>query len=211
MRPRSQSGEVGRLNRAESRYFSTAARMDEALIQCLEKKDFAYITVKEICEKAGVNRSTFYLHYETIADLLDECVAYINRKCFQRYSSELADVEKRLASGRLEDLIFISPEYLRPYFEFVRENRRLFQVALSRPASLRTESTFQRLFTDIFSPVLDRFHLAQRDRPYLILFYIGGLMAIVKEWIEQDCADPMERIIDLCVRCVMPGDQGKGP
>ena len=46
--------------------------MDEAFLALLEKKDFAYITVKEICEAAGVNRSTFYLHYETLADLLAE-------------------------------------------------------------------------------------------------------------------------------------------
>ena len=67
-----------RLNKAESKYFSTAVKMNEALIECLEKKDFEYITVKEICEKAGVNRSTFYLHYETITDLLKECVEYTN-------------------------------------------------------------------------------------------------------------------------------------
>ena len=60
------------MNRSESKYYATAVRMDEAFLELLEKKDFAYITVKEICEKAGVNRSTFYLHYETINDLLEE-------------------------------------------------------------------------------------------------------------------------------------------
>ena len=54
------------MNKSESKYFATAARMDEAFLELIEKKDFAYITVKEICEKAGVNRSTFYLHYETV-------------------------------------------------------------------------------------------------------------------------------------------------
>lgn len=53
------------MNRSESKYFNTAARMDMAFLQLLEKKKFDYITVKGICEKAGVNRSTFYLHYET--------------------------------------------------------------------------------------------------------------------------------------------------
>ena len=45
----------------------------------LERKNrsFTYITVKEICEAAGVNRSTFYLHYETMADLLSESAQYI--------------------------------------------------------------------------------------------------------------------------------------
>ncbi len=192
------------MNKAESRYFSTASRMDEALIECLEKKDFEYITVKEICEKAGVNRSTFYLHYETIADLLNECVAYTNNKCFQRYSSELADIKRRLTSEHPEDLIFISPDYLMPYFQFVRENKRLFKVALSQPASLHAEDTFRQLFADIFSPVLDRFHFAQKDKSYIIMFYIGGLIAVVREWIGKDCADPIEQIVDVCMRCIIP-------
>ena len=38
------------MNRSESRYFATAARMDEAFLTLLAKKDFEYITVKEICE-----------------------------------------------------------------------------------------------------------------------------------------------------------------
>ena len=54
--------------------------MDEALLALLEKKDLPYITVKEICQQAGVNRSTFYLHYETIGDLLAEsCLLYTSR------------------------------------------------------------------------------------------------------------------------------------
>ena len=65
------------MNKSESKYFATAVRMDEAFLRLLEKKDFAYITVKELCETAGVNRSTFYLHYETIADLLSgKCPVY---------------------------------------------------------------------------------------------------------------------------------------
>lgn len=62
-------------NRSESKYFNTACLMDEALIALLAKKELEYITVKEICEKAGVHRSTFYLHYETMGDLLEESVA----------------------------------------------------------------------------------------------------------------------------------------
>ena len=49
------------MNKNESKYFNTAIKMDEALITLLEKKDFEYITIMEICEMAGVNRSTFYL------------------------------------------------------------------------------------------------------------------------------------------------------
>ena len=39
------------MNKSESKYFSTALLMDEALIDLLETKDPEYITVKEICKK----------------------------------------------------------------------------------------------------------------------------------------------------------------
>lgn len=47
------------MNRSESKYFNTAIRMDEAMMELLERKDFEYITIKEICAAAGVSRSTF--------------------------------------------------------------------------------------------------------------------------------------------------------
>ena len=68
------------MNEFNSKYFKTALRMDEALIALLEKKDLEYITVKEICEEADVNRSTFYLHYETVGDLVDETTEMINKR-----------------------------------------------------------------------------------------------------------------------------------
>ena len=58
------------MNKSESKYFNTALLMNEALLLLLEKKDYEFITVTEICQKAGVNRSTFYLHYESMDDLL---------------------------------------------------------------------------------------------------------------------------------------------
>lgn len=55
-----------------SRYFETAELMDEAFLSLLEEKDLEFITVKDVCSRAGVSRSTFYLHYESFADLMEE-------------------------------------------------------------------------------------------------------------------------------------------
>ena len=41
-------------------------------------KDIEFITVTEITKKAGVNRSTFYLHYENIYELLEETIKNLN-------------------------------------------------------------------------------------------------------------------------------------
>ena len=192
------------MNKTESKYYNTAVRMDEALFILLEKKDFEYITVKEICEKAGVNRSTFYLHYETVGDLLDECVEYTNRKCFEKFGDKQENASENIRNGNLNDLIFITPEYLKPYLEFVKENKRLFKVTLLRPSILRAEKTFVDLSRDVFSPILDRFHYSNESKPYMISFYVSGLIAIVSEWIRQDCADSTEKIMEICMNCVLP-------
>ena len=88
------------MNRSESRYFATAARMDEAFLTLLAKKDFEYITIKEICEVAGGNRSTFYLHYETMSDLFSESVGRMNEQflaCMEK-DSDAFSAKLRFAS-----------------------------------------------------------------------------------------------------------------
>ena len=57
------------MNKSESKYYNTALLMDEALLLLLEKKDYEFITVKEICAKAGVNRSV---------NLLFKCLYQVN-------------------------------------------------------------------------------------------------------------------------------------
>ncbi len=192
------------MNKSESKYFNTAVKMDEALLTLLEKKDFPYITVKELCEMAGVNRSTFYLHYETVDDLLAECVDYMNNKCFRRYSEHTLRTGSDIASAKLEDLVFITPEYLKIYLEFVRENKIFIRTALNHPATLRADKTLEQMSTSVLSPVLSRFHFSEDDKDYVLSFYIKGLMGIVAQWLKEDCAASVERIITICMQCILP-------
>ena len=60
------------MKKNDSKYFYTASLMNQALLLLLEVKDLEFISVTEITKKAGVNRSTFYLHYENIYDLFEE-------------------------------------------------------------------------------------------------------------------------------------------
>ena len=108
------------MNRSESRYFATAARMDEAFLTLLAKKDFEYITIKEICEVAGVNRSTFYLHYETMSDLLSESVGRMNEQflaCMEKNSDAFF---AKLRNCPRDELYLITPDYLTPYLSYIR-------------------------------------------------------------------------------------------
>ena len=50
----------------------TRYALQNALIACMQQKPFNRITVREICETADINRSTFYMHYKDIYELLDD-------------------------------------------------------------------------------------------------------------------------------------------
>ena len=190
------------MNKSESKYFATAARMDVAFLTLLEKKDFAYITVKEICEAAGVNRSTFYLHYETMADLLSESVSHMNEQFLTYMKKDPQTFVTKLRDCPLDELYLITPEYLTPYLGYIEQHKRLFRTATENAAVLGMDKSYDRMFRHVFTPILDRYGIPQQDRRYIMAFYIQGLMAIISEWLKNDCADSIAYVVDMIQRCV---------
>lgn len=191
------------MNKNESKYFNTAVKMDKALIELLEKKDFEYITIKEICASAGVNRSTFYLHYENTSDLLKETTQYITDSFLSYFSYEKQSIAYKFENCDLKDLVFVTPEYLSPYLTFVKENQRIFRTSIKQLGSMDFDSVYNKMFKYIFNPVLARFDFPEKDRVYILKFYLVGITAVVMEWLENDCADEIDNITRIIIDCVV--------
>lgn len=193
------------MKKSESKYFNTATRMDRAFLELLGKKDMEYITVKEICETAGVNRSTFYLHYETIGDLLAESVQHMNQQFLEHMTLSAERFVSKIRECPLDELYLVSPTYLIPYLEYIRQNKRLFRTVLKNSGSLRLDGIYRRMMRHVFLPILERFLIPEPDREYIVAFYISGLMAILSEWLKHDCEDSLEHICSIMEQCVMRG------
>lgn len=189
------------MNKNESKYFNTAQKMDRAFLSLLEKKEFAYITVKELCEKAGVNRSTFYLHYETLEDLLSECTDYLNAQFGEYMRQDSEEFFARLKDRPLNELYLVTPEYLVPYLNYVKEHKRLFTAAIKNTKVLRLEETYNKMFRFVFVPILERYSVSADDMEYMMTFYVQGLVAVIIRWLKNDCADTVDRIIDIMQKC----------
>lgn len=191
------------MNKNESKYFNTAIKMDEALITLLEKKDFEYITIKEICDTAGVNRSTFYLHYENTSDLLKETTRYIIDKHLAYYEIDQKRISLQFGTCKHEELLFITNEYLVPYLTFIKDNQRLFKVSIKQFNSLNMDEVYGRMFKHVFNPILERFNVPEKERAYVMKFYLTGVFAIVMEWLDKNCSDNMATVIKVIIDCVM--------
>ena len=186
------------MNKSESKYYNTALLMDEALLLLLEKKEFEYITVKEICDKAGVNRSTFYLHYENTNDLLGEVITLINKRFFESFQNRNINITK----ASKEESFFITKEYLIPYLKFVKDNKRVFRLIHDKPHLFGNEKALKGMYEGLFSLILDKFNVVEEDKKYIFAYFTQGTLAVILKWVECDCRDDIEKIANLIINLI---------
>ncbi len=197
------------MNKSESKYFNTALLMNQALIELLNKKDFEFITIKEICAKAGVNRSTFYLHYENINELLIECIDNINKKFMTFFDEKTKDIFKNINECTTEQLILISPQYLTPYLTYIKENKVVYQVTVKHKSIMSSDEKFNSLNEYLFKPIFKRFGIDDKAQNYMITYYINGVSAIISQWIKNGCVDDIKYIENIIINCILPKQNTK--
>ena len=184
------------MNKNESKYFNTAKKMNDALIALLETKEYEYITIKEICHIANVNRSTFYLHYSNMNDLLEETIKSLNlsfNSHFKSKENESAIISKE----NIEDLLLINDDHLIPYLNFIKENKNIYKVLKNHPQLFNANKTYEQMFRKLFVPIMNRFGLDEKWHKYLMDFYISGLTSIVLDWVYDDCKIPVQEVSDF--------------
>ena len=184
------------MNKNENKYFNTAKKMNDALIKLLETKDYEYITIKEICRIASVNRSTFYLHYENMNDLLEETIGSLNSSFNSHFKSK-ENENTIIFKDSLEDLLLINDENLIPYLNFIKENKNIYKVLKNHPQLFNANKTYDQMFRKLFVPIMNRFGLDEKWHKYLMDFYISGLTSIVLDWVYDDCKIPVQEVSDF--------------
>lgn len=193
------------MNKNESKYFNTAKKMNDALISLLETKEYEYITIKEICHIAGVNRSTFYLHYSNMSDLLEETIESLNISFNCHFKSK--DKESTIISKEnLEDLLLINDDNLIPYLNFIKENKNVYKVLRTHPQLFNANKTYDQIFKKIFVPIMSRFGLDEKWHKYMMDFYVLGISAIVLDWVYDDCIIPVHEVSDFIKGLIVKND-----
>lgn len=195
------------MNKSEAKFHNTAVKMRGALISLLEQKEFTDISIKDICEEAAVNRSTFYAHYENTYDLLRETHAGLIMEFFDSLDEQLkVDITKLDA----DDLVFVSPQYLIPYLRFIKKNKRIFKVYNSSSA-FAVGTTDQLLIDNVLVPIYAKNGVTNKTIvTYMSKYFLSGITAITTEWVNRDCVDDILFICEIITICVRPTMKYKG-
>ncbi len=113
---------------------------------------------------------------------------------------------EKLRTCPLDELYFVTPQYLTPYLSYVKEHNRLLRTAIENAKVLGMDDIYGQMFRHIFSPILERYGVLQADRAYIMTFYINGLMGIITEWLENGCSDSIEHMLSVIQKCVSAGN-----
>lgn len=149
-----------------------------AFLQLLEERPLWEITVKDIVQRCGVNRNTFYYHYKDIPALLQEIVEEQTRRIIADQPRSLPDCLEAAASFALEHrriVLHISQSAHREVFE-----RRL--MALCR----RTVRSYA-------AAAFDSCPISEEDQEILIRFYQCECFGQIIEWLDSGMHYDMRR------------------
>lgn len=105
------------------RIIKSRAALKSALLELMKKKSITNISIKELCLKAGLNRSTFYANYADIYALLSD----VHLDIFNGISAFLDT--SSLDSGNESDRSDI--RILTDILNYLKENQNTFQLLLS--------------------------------------------------------------------------------
>ena len=127
---------------------------------------------------------------------------YISKKFENYFKEDSKNFIKKIKTSSLEELNLVEKKYLTPYLTFIKDNQKIFKASFNNPKGMNAFDKYNYLKDYILIPILERFNIAEKERNYLVAFYINGIMAIIKEWLNKNCKDNIEDIEDVIIKCV---------
>lgn len=189
------------MSKSEVKFQNSALKMNKAMFELLEKKDFKEITITDICSKANVNRSTFYAHYDNLIDLLLETKNNFVDKFFNVYKLS----EKDIKNLSIEETDFVTDKYLIPYLKFIKQNKNFYKVFMENQILMRVDTVMDYLLKSVFIPICKKHNMNDETIiKYIARYYLSGINSAITLWLERDCIDDYNLISEIIIMCVKP-------
>ncbi|MCM3618536.1 TetR/AcrR family transcriptional regulator [Sutcliffiella horikoshii] len=148
--------------------------LKESLLDLLKDKSIASITIKEICTKADINRSTFYAHYSSQYDLLDsiddefteDMVKTLNQYNFSKEDEAYQMTEK--------------------IFEYIASKSDICCILLSENTEVQFQKKGMMIAKEyILKSFIPNKQVDAETFEYLSIFFVSGSIYMIKNWLES--------------------------
>ncbi len=166
----------------DARIEKTKKKLKSSVLQLLKKKNLEEITVKELCDTANINRSTFYVHYGNVVDV------------FEEITNEIQDMmKKRMAKIEHGDLY----EYLGVYFDTARKNRVVFLTIHKSDINHPMIQEMTRMYAEYFHINV---YVPKGTENLEYNYMLSGFFGMVRAWLENGCKEDNAELIQVLER-----------
>ena len=161
-KPKTPSGEQDR------RVRKTRRQLHEALINLILERGWDEVSVQDVCERADVGRSTFYVHFADKEELL---------------LIGLDDLHQMLAqAGTQEKGRFAFAEGL---IEHARDKARLLRAIIGKRGCPNVQRQFREVVMQLVQSELADLEIEEKQRQVIVRFIGGGLAELLTTWIDR--------------------------
>ena len=175
------------MNRSgNERYQETDRLLKDTFVKLLQTREPGQITVSELCRETGINRSSFYLHFTDVFDLMSQLEQQLSVQCGLLFASE-KDGSYDLKSRFVRLFAFIR-EHQDFYRAYLNEGGRVHFVEGIIPDSLRASYT---------SRLEEMRYTSERTLAYHQSFFRAGLTELVRLWLMNGCIETPEDLSDI--------------
>ena len=161
--------------KANLKVINTKRKLSKSLISLLTSKSITEIDVSELCEKAGINRTTFYKHYASLYHLLDELIVQFFKRIETLFLS--------LSSG---ENTTSKVAYL---LKYLKQNREFVTIIMNNNSfSSISERLIQLNFIcNLINSNIQYRKNAYVSEDYYVDFIISGWIAAIRRWVNENC------------------------
>lgn len=172
----------------------TQKLLKDSLIELMQEKEFKNISVKDITERADLNRGTFYLHYRDTYHLLQEMEEDV-----------LGDFQEMIDCYKEDYHPATLMPVLVPVVDYIEKNSAICKIMFENSASNDFVDRFHKLihqngqelidgmFPDARQPITDAF----------FEFVTYGLIGMLKHWLDTNRTLPKDELAQLADKAVI--------
>lgn len=175
----------------------TRAAIEQAFYDLAQTKDVSRITVRELTERSGVSRGTFYLHYHDVYDLLS-----------QREAEILAQLKEALEAQPLQDdESGLSYPRLHAALCFAREHRSWALLLLGSVGGLQFRDDLERLVRQECLDAVEGTYgqLDAWTEDAFSQFVTAGYIKLVCSWLENGCKEDPRMLSEFAGQLISRG------
>ncbi len=169
---------------ADKRVVKSKRNMENAFFELLENKDIESITIRDICERAEVSRSTFYDHYEDYPYFLK--------------TLEGKAVDLMLSTMRYYNYDTNTDAMVDAIFSAVRDNHNLFAFIFDDRIKSRAGELLILKIKELTLPIWKKYTSLDVDEQDLLLDYmLAGSLRVLRKWWSSQTSIPEAHLKEL--------------